>query len=148
MSDPIRQEIEALKAQQAAALGAFHARIQEPELESLVGATSCAVLINDPDFLIYYAAPPLEQLFGYERRQLQGKHINTLLPERCHAAHLRGLEVYRLNPIRRRMGERDPLPAINAQGQEFLAQIELVPVWPWGGAVFYIAHVFPVKTDS
>lgn len=148
MTDTIREEINALKNLQMQALTAFHARVREEELQSLVGAASCAVLINDPDFLIYYATPPLEQLFGYEPRQLQGHHINKLLAERYHAAHLQGLNLYRQNPIRRSMGERDPLPALKANGEEFLAKIELIPVWPWGGAAYYIAQVFPLAAGQ
>jgi len=145
MSDELKKQIDQLKADSLAALKNFHHNVSPEELRARVGDTTCSVLINE-DFVICYATPPLEKLFDYESQQLEGQHINVLLPARFHMSHLRHLPTYADHPERRDMSHRPELRGITSKGVEFGARIQLAPVF-WHGATYFMAEVFEVKPD-
>jgi PAS domain S-box-containing protein len=67
----------------------------------------------------------LEQMFGYERGELDGQALETLLPERLRAAHTRHRNGYFTEPRVRPMGLGLELMARRKDGREFPVEISL-----------------------
>jgi PAS domain S-box-containing protein len=87
-----------------------------------------AVLLIDSEGRIALANRQVESLFGYDRAELLGQHIETLVPEdmrRAHAAHrLR----YRAEPRRRAMGAGLELSGRRRDGSLVPVEIALSPL--------------------
>src|SRR5262250_1457438 len=67
-----------------------------------------------------------EELFGYNREELLGQHIEMLLPERLR--HSKNRVEYYLHPTRRPMGKHLELSAVRKDGTEFPVEISLSPI--------------------
>ena len=81
-----------------------------------------------------------ERLFGYPRRELLGKPVEFLLPERFRDQHVSHREGYFDDPRTRPMGAGLDLFGLRSDGTEFPAEISLSSVDP-GGHPMAIAAV-------
>lgn len=81
-----------------------------------------------------------EVLFGYESRELIGKPIELLVPERLREAHLHHRARYMASPVPQSMGSPRYLAARRKDGSEFPVDISLSPV-AFGGGTFVTAIV-------
>lgn len=84
-----------------------------------------AVLLVDNSGSIRVGNAQAEVLFGYQRGELRDMPLETLLPERAHAAHRRHLAEYFTAPTRRSMGTGLELRARRKDGTEFPVDISL-----------------------
>src|SRR5258708_7714257 len=67
----------------------------------------------------------VEEMFGYETDELNGKNLEILLPERFRSGHLKHRLGFNENPSPRRMGLGRDLPALRKDGKEFPVEISL-----------------------
>jgi PAS domain S-box-containing protein len=86
--------------------------------------TEGIVVINQ-DGNILVVNKVVEEMFGYEKGELNGKTLEILLPERYRGGHLRHRMDFNQNPSPRRMGLGRDLPALKKNGQEFPVEISL-----------------------
>lgn len=70
----------------------------------------------------------LETMFGYERDELLGRPVETLLPEGIRARHLALRDAYFAEPRMRAMGLGMSLSARRNDGQVFPVEIQLTPL--------------------
>jgi PAS domain S-box-containing protein len=84
-----------------------------------------AIIGIDPEGRIQLTNSQVEHLFGYSSSELIGKPIETLVPERYHAAHTGHRAGYFDNPRTRPMGEGLDLWARRKDGSEFPCEISL-----------------------
>lgn len=138
-------EFDKIKAAALAAIQRFHSQVSAEELQAKVGNATCSVLLN-AEFVICYATPPLERLFGYESEQLEGQHINVLVPEDRREVHLVRLSHYAADPQRREMNHRTTLPALHRTGRVFAVKIELSPVY-FHGLPYFMGQVFESSAE-
>lgn len=89
-----------------------------PDAMILVNHTGHIVLVNGE----------AERLFGYQRRELLGRTIELLVPERYHAVHPTHRAAYAGDSRTRPMGAGLDLWARRKDGSEFPAEISLSPV--------------------
>ncbi|MFC6725478.1 response regulator [Halobium palmae] len=88
------------------------------QFRSLAETFSFALLTVSEDSVVRHATPTVEQVFGYEKRELVGESLLTVMPERFHEDHREAVERYL------REGERHlnwgwiELPAVHADGHE------------------------------
>lgn len=144
MTEELKKQIDELKADARDAIKRFHVAVTPEELRARLADTHCSVLVNE-EFTIFYATPPFEKLFGYESEQLEGEHINILVPAAKRAAHAeQHLPQYAEHPERKSMTERPELRAVHQTGREFPVRIELAPLY-WHGVKYFVAQVFEVK---
>ena len=70
----------------------------------------------------------LDSMFGYGRQELQGKPIDTLIPERFRRVHAGRCSEYFARPRHRAMGVGLGLRALRKDGAEFPVEISLCPI--------------------
>jgi PAS domain S-box-containing protein len=66
-----------------------------------------------------------EQMFGYEKDELNGQALEVLLPERFRGGHIKFRANFNKNPSPRKMGFGRDLSAIKKSGEEFPVEISL-----------------------
>ena len=87
-----------------------------------------AVIAIDQGGDIVLANTEAERLFGYDRSEMAGQHVNMLVPRELHAAHSQHLSAYFRNPTRRPMGVGMELAGRRKDGSEFPVEISLSSV--------------------
>ncbi|MCX2746987.1 PAS domain S-box protein [Arthrobacter sp. MI7-26] len=94
----------------------------------LVEAVPDALLVIDEDGRITFGNAYTEQLFGYSRSQLLGKHYEMLFPERFqgHGGTIRDL--FASDPGIRRAGADLKLSGRNRDGTEFPIEVSFAPL--------------------
>ncbi len=117
------------------------APLDEPALyRQIFHAASDAMLIVDDAGRIRVANERSESLFGYPPRELVGRTIEDLIPQRFHESHAQHRARYRSEPRSRPMGLNLALTARHRDGHEFAVEIGLNPL-PVGDAVWTCANV-------
>ena len=97
-------------------------------LRLVVEAAPIAIVVADATGRITLANRQGERLFGYERGELLGRSIESLVPERFRGAHPRYRAGYLTAPTTRAMGAGRDLFGLRKDGTEFPIEIGLNPV--------------------
>ena len=83
------------------------------------------IIMVDESGKIAIANPVAEQLFGYERDEMNGMLMENLLPERYRKGHVNFRRAFNSDPHPRRMGFGRDLTALRKNGKEFPVEISL-----------------------
>src|SRR5690606_12138077 len=84
---------------------------------------------------------PAEEMFGYQRGELLGQEVETLLPDSLRARHARHRDRYNREPHRRPMGVGLDLLGRRSDGTEFPVDISLSPVRDADGPPLVVATI-------
>jgi PAS domain S-box-containing protein len=107
----------------------YEARHNRLRFEQLVEYLPDAMVICQPDGRIAMVNKQAEQLFQYSRKELLGKPVATLIPEKNRANHNEHIKTYVAAPTVRPMGSRDRvLYGLRKDGSEFPVSISLSPI--------------------
>jgi PAS domain S-box-containing protein len=87
-----------------------------------------AIIVADHAGTIVLANPQADRLFGYAEGELQGKSVDTLLPESVRHAHAQHRARYMSAPRVRPMGAGHELIGVRRNGQSFPVEIGLSPI--------------------
>jgi PAS domain S-box-containing protein len=87
-----------------------------------------AVFVTDKNGVIVRVNPQAESLFGYDHRELIGRPVEDLLPERFRPIHPKHRADYAAQPHIRLPGTRLELYGLRKDGSEFPVDIMLSPV--------------------
>ncbi len=97
----------------------FHATVESAPIAMLmVDSAGAVVLVN----------AETEKLFGYARRELLGRGVEALVPERSRGEHPQWRSRFIASPEARRMGAGRELFGLRKDGSEFPVEIGLSPV--------------------
>lgn len=110
------------------------------EATVLLEAAPNGVLIVDASGQIRMINSEIEKMFGYDKAELIGAQVETLVPENMKSTHLLHREEYKRYPALRPMGLGLSLVARRKDASEFPVEISLSPV-PSDGADFVIAVI-------
>lgn len=145
---PVSQTVAPVKSDQGEIIGAavvMRSVAEERNAEAVrlaLDATPNAMIMVDSRGRIVLVNAETERLFGYQRNELIGEPVETLVPTRFrfHHRELRG--EYDKAPRIRRLFDLEPLPAMRKDGTEFSAEISLHPIMMHNGK-----HVLSVVRD-
>jgi PAS domain S-box-containing protein len=101
--------------------------VQE-HLRMAIEAAPYAMVLVDHGGLITLVNRKTEELFGYERSELLGASVETLVPERFRGEHPNQVAGYLNNPAARAMGAGRDLYGRHRDGSEFPVEIGLNPL--------------------
>src|SRR5436190_3498166 len=111
----------------------------EEQFTGLMDSLPDAIVLADAAGRIVLANTQAEQLFGYGPEELVGRLVETLVPERYHAAHVGHRAVYAANPRPRAMGAGLELYGQRKDGSEFPVEISLAPLETEAGVLVITA---------
>lgn len=119
--------------------------IEGLSLELLLMSATDAMLIVDGTGLLTVVNPSLESLFGYDKGELIGQTLETLIPARFRPRHsgLRG--DYLSHPRARSMGSGMELFAQRKDGSEFPVEISLSPLNAAEGQTAVLATIHDIS---
>ncbi|MDR3689273.1 MAG: response regulator [Fimbriimonas sp.] len=100
----------------------------EQRFRALLEFAPDAMVIVDSDGTIALLNSQAERLFGYERRELLGKPLSVLIPERFRASHRAHVDRYHAAPTHKSMRAGFELIALRKDGSEMAADISLSPL--------------------
>ena len=96
---------------------------------ALLDAALDAIVVVDNLGTLQEFNPAAENLFGHRRADVLGQNMSDLLvPPRYRSAHMRGMERFRGTGYEHVVGRRLEVPALRADGSEFMAELSLVRV--------------------
>lgn len=119
----------------------------DDSFERLFDAAPDAMLIVDPEGRIRLANDRVDELFGYAPSELEGEHIEVLVPERLRDEHVAYRDGYFDEPIPRPMGAGLDLSAQRMDGSTFPIDISLSPVTA-GDDVYALATVRDISEQQ
>ena len=114
------------------------AKLVEAKFGSLLESVPDGIVMSNSSGRIVLANAQAERLFGYERGELRGRPIETLLPERLHRSHVGHRAGYFLQPRMRSMGASLSLSGRRSDGTEFPLEVSLSPVETGRGRTFLL----------
>ena len=104
------------------------AKLAEERFRVMVESAPDAMLISDMEGHIQLMNAQAERLFGYERDELMGQPIETLVPQQLHGVHRDHRASYRQAPTTRQMGSGLQLAALHKDGRHIPVEISLSPI--------------------
>lgn len=100
----------------------------DARFRSLLESAPDAMVVVDTAGCIQFVNARTEELFGYSARDLLGRPIELLVPERYRDRHLEHRREYAAHPRARAMGQGIELFGRRSDGGEFPVEISLAPV--------------------
>ena len=118
-------------------------RRTEERFQRVVEASPSAMIIIGVDGLITLVNTQTERLFGYDRRELLGRRVEMLVPERFRAHHPGHRALFFAAPTARPMGAGRDLFGVRKDGREVPIEIGLSPISTNDGQ-FVLASVIDI----
>jgi len=103
--------------------------IPEALFRTLIQFAPDAFLVTDSAGRIVFANAQAERIFGYEREELVGSHIERLVPDQLRGTHEAHRARYIASPQARPMGIGLQLTARRRDGSEVPVEISLSPIY-------------------
>jgi len=114
------------------------------DFRAVLEGTPMAMVMVDASGTIALVNGLAEQLFGYPRRELIGRPVETLVPERFRATHPNDRTGFLANPVSRVMGAGRDLFALRKDGREVPVEIGLSPLSTRRGT-FVLASIVDIS---
>jgi PAS domain S-box-containing protein len=103
-------------------------RLEERRAEDLLEAAPDAMVVLDQAGRIVLINAQTERLFGYQRDEILGQHVDVLIPQRFRQRHRAHRLTFFSEPRVRPMGAQLQLFGLRKDGTEFQVEISLSPI--------------------
>jgi PAS domain S-box-containing protein len=100
----------------------------ERKVRILIESAPDSIVYTDAEGKIIMINEQTERLFGYPRKELEGKDVEVLMPERFRERHRQVRAKFVASPDIRSMGQNLELLGYTKDGKEFPADISLSPI--------------------
>jgi anti-anti-sigma factor len=120
--------------------GAGSARLNEAVLRQLIDALADGIVLAGEDGRIVLASRRAAEMFGYQRGELAGQLVESLIPAGLREAHRLDRAAYALKPVARPMADRARLVGLRKDGGTIPVTVTLTPV-PTASGHFVLALV-------
>lgn len=104
------------------------AKLVQSRYGEILESTPDGIVIVNPTGRIVFSSTQAETLFGYERRDLLGRPIEILLPEKFRESHVVHRSQFFARPRARAMGMGLELYGVRKDGSEFPVEVSLSPL--------------------
>ena len=137
MRSQVRERHAAIEVAQATAQANHMRRLKELEerFHLSVEASSVGMLVVDAEGTIILSNTAAESMLGYEKDDLQGASVDSLLPPAQRSDHARLRAEFLRDPEIRKMGQGRKLEAVTADGRKILIEVGLNPYLDHGKQV-------------
>lgn len=105
----------------------FQETDQQKVFSILFKGVSEGVLVVNENQIIVQVNQAAEDMFGYKDNELEGKHLNTLIPSRVHAKHDTYFKLFMQKGESRKMGVGSDLFGVKKSGEKFPVEAGLSP---------------------
>lgn len=110
---------------------------REEYYEAFLDASPWGILVVDDEFRIVYMNSTMRELSGYRLQEVEGEHLQILIPPEDREVHSRHERDYKTHP-RVRFGDHPFEPKLlHRDGQLIDVEISLAPAMVHGEAYFY-----------
>ncbi|HEY7669204.1 MAG TPA: PAS domain S-box protein [Hyphomicrobium sp.] len=101
-------------------------RRSESQIAAIMAIAADAIIALDGDLRITQFNDGAAAIFGYTKEEALGRGLDTLIPQRFHAAHAGHVQAFAASGVAaRRMGERAEIFARRKDGSEFPAEASI-----------------------
>ena len=100
----------------------------EKRFRRLLESTPDAMVITNEQGIVTFANTLCENVFGFEKNEIEGKPVELLIPEKFTGDHAKHRTTYIAHPTVRMMGEGLELSAKRKDGTEFPVEVSLSPI--------------------
>lgn len=105
----------------------FQETDQQKVFSILFKGVSEGVLVVNENQIIVQVNQAAEDMFGYKDNELEGKHLNMLIPSRVHAKHDAYFKLFMQKGESRKMGVGSDLFGVKKSGEKFPVEAGLSP---------------------
>lgn len=118
-----------VRRQKREALLAEAARESSNQLSAMVNSAMDGIVTVDTEHRILVFNPAAQKMFGYDLREIQGKPLSTLIPERFRPAHDRNLSNFTRSDVTARLKDsRMDIIGLRSDGREFPVESTIAQV--------------------
>jgi len=117
-------------------------------IKLLLDSSPTAVFLVEQTGTITYSNHLAEIIFGYQKNELIGKPIETLLPTKYRNLHQGHRSHYLAQPVLRPMGILPNLIGLRKNGKEFPIDVGLNPVWLDRGMIIICSVIDTSEKDN
>ncbi len=117
--------LESLRAENERLTQRLQMESGEGTYNSLLELAADAIFVVDQDGLIQNLNDFAAEMFGYSKKDLMGRPVTHLMPERYRGGHGMHRSNYLSAPTKRRMGEHRSTVALKKSGEEFMISASL-----------------------
>ena len=113
----------------------------EERFHGVVDASTIGQLVVDGDGRIEISNPAAERMLGYERGELEGVQVDTLLSSGLRQEHTRLRQLYMETPVARQMGIGRELQALRKDGTGIAVEVGLTPYTDHGRQLILVSII-------
>ncbi|MFD2517742.1 PAS domain-containing sensor histidine kinase [Salinimicrobium flavum] len=110
----------------------------------LFDAASEGIIVVDEAQIIVSSNLAADTMFGYDKGELRGKPLNTLIPRKYHAGHPKHFKDFMAHSEKRQMGHGRDLFGVKKNGEEFPVEAGLNP-FSIGGENYVMSLIIDIS---